>query len=348
MKRILFLALIMLLLTSCYQGEQPEAIPEMDFLKEFFTVNKDGRLDAYREALLRGDDPQAAIDAYYSGLAPYCEESALVELEEAHYLFLFDKSCTDFSDQWITMELHTSYSDDQWQHQKYRIVLHSPDEDNDIEVTGAFDLNEDRKISSFTIDANTLPLGAGSFLSEFFEYDRLDRFTAYCAGSKDLNALKSYHRTVKLYVTESVLSDIIDSESMIRFDQICSEAGLTQEHDFHIYDSKEKNRHEYTVILIENSIGLVFTGTYTTDEDGLVDSFTIEYPEGNEKAVEALWQLQQEYNESCHNDGERRIVKNVVDQYIDDPMFYAHYADTPEQAVEMVTSLIDHDLGRSN
>ena len=28
--------------------------------------------------------------------------------------------------------------------------------------------------------------------------------------------------------------------------------------------------------------------------------------------------------------------------------FYAHYADTPEQAVEMVTSLIDHDLGRGN
>ncbi len=92
----------------------------------------------------------------------------------------------------------------------------------------------------------------------------------------------------------------------------------------------------------------MFSGTYTTDEEGMVDSFTIEYPEGPEKAVEALWHLQQEYNESCHNDGERSIVQEVIDEYIGDPMFYAHYADTPDATIEMVTSLIDHKLGRTN
>ena len=346
MKRILITALILvLLLSGCYHGEPPEPTPEMDFLKEFFTVNKDGRMDVLLETAFQGDY-QAAIDAYYAGLAPYCEESALIELENAQYLYLFDKSCTDFSDQWKTMELRATYRDDQWQHQDYRVVLRYPGEDSDLEITGTFDLDADRKISSFTIDMDTLPYGAGSFLDEFFRYDRLGRYTSYCAGSQDLTALKKYHRTLSLYVTENLLSEIMDLEEMIRFDRFCRDAGLTQGDPYHIADSSMKNRHEYTVVMAESGIGLVFSGTYTTDESGAVDSFTIEYPEGSEKAVEALWQLQQEYNESCHSDGERSIVQTAIAQYIGDPMFYAHYADTPDEAIEMVRSLIEHDLGR--
>ena len=305
MKRILVITcIVVLLLSGCYQGEPFEETPEMDFLKEFFTVNKDGRLDTLRETMLRGEeDYQTIVDAYHAGLAPYCEESALKEIEEANYLFLFDKSFTDFEDQWKTMELKASYRNEQWQHQDYRIVMCYPRVDSDIEITGTFDLNENRKISSFTIDTDVLPLGAGRFLDEFFENDRRGRYTAYCAGSQDRIALEKYHRTLSLYITEEMLSEIIDSESMIRFDRMCSEAGLTGENTFYISDSSYKNRHEYSAILIENSIGLMFSGTYTTDEEGMVDSFTIEYPEGPEKAVEALWHLQQEYNESCHNDG---------------------------------------------
>ena len=228
-----------------------------------------------------------------------------------------------------------------------RVVLRYPGADYDLEITGTFDLDADRKISSFTIDMDTLPYGAGNFLTEFFENNRLGRYTSYCAGSQDLNALKKYHRTLSLYVTEDLLSEIMDSEEMIRFDRLCSEAGLTRDDVFHISDGSQKNSHEYTVILIENNIGLVFSGTYTTDESGMVDSFTIEYPEGNEKAVEALWRLQQEYNESCRNDGERSIVQDVIDDYIGDSMFYAHYADAPDLAIEMVTSLLDSKLGRS-
>ncbi len=350
MKRILVITcIVVLLLSGCYQGEPFEETPEMDFLKEFFTVNKDGRLDTLRETMLRGEeDYQTIVDAYHAGLAPYCEESALVELENAQYLYLFDKSCTDFSDQWKTMELRATYRDDQWQHQDYRVVLRYPGDESDFEITGTFDLDADRKISSFTIDMDALPYGAGNFLTEFFENDRLGRYTSYCAGSQDLKSLKKYHRTLSLYVTDNLLSEVMDSEEMIRFDRMCSEAGLTGENTFYISDSRYKNRHEYSAILIENSIGLMFSGTYTTDEDGMVDSFTIEYPEGPEKAVEALWQLQQEYNASCQNDGEKSIVQDVIDDYIGDPMFYADYADTPDAAIEMVTSLIDHKLGRNN
>ena len=350
MKRILVITcIVVLLLSGCYQGKPFEEPPEMEFLQEFFTINKDGRLDTLRETMLRGEeDYQTIVDAYHAGLAPYCEESALKEIEEANYLYLFDKSFTDFEDQWKTMELKASYRNEQWQHQDYRIVMRYPRVDSDIEITGTFDLNENRKISSFTIDTDVLPLGAGRFLDEFFENDRRGRYTAYCAGSQDRIALEKYHLTLSLYITEEMLSEIIDSESMIRFDRMCSEAGLTGENTFYISDSSYKNRHEYSAILIENSIGLMFSGTYTTDEEGMVDSFTIEYPEGPEKAVEALWHLQQEYNESCHNDGERSIVQEVIDEYIGDPMFYAHYADTPDAAIEMVTSLIDHKLGRTN
>jgi hypothetical protein len=195
---------------------------------------------------------------------------------------------------------------------------------------------------------DTLPYGAGNFLTEFFRYDRLGRYTSYCAGSQDLKSLKKYHRTLSLYVTEDLLSEIMDSEEMICFDRFCREAGLTEGDPFYIADSSMKNRHEYTVVMAEDGIGLVFSGTYTTDESGAVDSFTIAYPEGNEKAVIALWQLQQEYDESCHSDGERTIVQTAISQYIGDSMFYAHYADTPDRAIEMVTALIDHELGRTN
>ena len=346
MKRILIITLILvLLLPGCYHGEPLEPTPEMDFLREFFTVNKDGRLDAYRKAFYEGNY-QPVVDAYYAGIAPYVEASALSEIQAADYLFLLDMSCTAFSDQWKTMKLKTSYKDDQWQHQDYQAVLRYPGDESDFEITGTFDLDADRKISSFTIDMDTLPYGAGNFLTEFFENDRLGRYTSYCAGLQDLKALKKYHRTLSLYVTDNLLSEVMDSEEMIRFDRFCSEAGLTGKNTFYISDSQYKNSHEYSAILIENSIGLMFSGTYTTDEEGMVDSFTIEYPEGPEKAVEALWNLQQEYNESCHNDGERSIVQEVIDEYIGDPMFYAHYADTPDAAIEMVTSLIDHKLGR--
>ena len=350
MKRILVITcIVVLLLSGCYQGEPFEETPEMEFLQEFFTINKDGRLDTLRETMLRGEeDYQTIVDAYHAGLAPYCEESALVKLENAQYLYLFDKSCTDFSDQWKTMELRATYRDDQWQHQDYRVVLRYPGADFDFEITGTFDLDADRKISSFSIDMDTLPYGAGNFLTEFFRYDRLGRYTSYCAGSQDLKSLKKYHRTLSLYVTEDLLSEIMDSEEMICFDRFCSEAGLTEGDPFYIADSSMKNRHEYSVVMAEDGIGLVFSGTYTTDESGAVDSFTIAYPEGNEKAVIALWQLQQEYNESCHTDRERDIVQKVIDEYIGDPMFYAHYADTPDAAIEMVTSLIDHELGRTN
>ncbi|MBR5640507.1 MAG: hypothetical protein IKW92_00010 [Firmicutes bacterium] len=145
-------------------------------------------------------------------------------MENAQYLYLFDKSCTDFSDQWKTMELKATYRNDQWQHQDYRVVLRYPGADYDLEITGAFDLDAARKISSFTI----------------------------------------------------------------------------------------------------------------------------EYSEGNEKAVEALWQLQQEYDESCHSDGERTIIHTAIAQYIGDPMFYAHYADTPGEAIEMISSLLDSKLGRAS
>ena len=110
MKRILIITLILvLLLPGCYHGEPLEPTPEMDFLKEFFTVNKDGRLDAYRKAFYEGNY-QPVVDAYYAGIAPYVEASALSEIQAADYLFLLDMSCTAFSDQWKTMELKTSYS----------------------------------------------------------------------------------------------------------------------------------------------------------------------------------------------------------------------------------------------
>ena len=219
MKRILVITcIVVLLLSGCYQGEPFEETPEMDFLKEFFTVNKDGRLDAYRKAFYEGNY-QPVVDAYYAGIAPYVEASALSEIQAADYLLLLDMSCTAFSDQWKTMELKTSYKDDQWQHQDYQAVLRYPGDESDFEITGTFDLDADRKISSFTIDMDTLPYGAGNFLTEFFENDRLGRYTSYCAGLQDLKALKKYHRTLSLYVTDNLLSEVMDSEEMIRFDR---------------------------------------------------------------------------------------------------------------------------------
>ena len=169
MKRILIIALIIVLLFSgCYHGEPLEPTPEMDFLKEFFTVNKDGRMDAFLETVSQGDvqedDVQAAIDAYHAGLAPYCEESALIDMENAYHLYLFDKTCTDFSDQWRTMELKATYRDDRWQHQDYKIVLHYPGAGKNVEIKGKFDLNEERKITAFSLDLNTLPGDASSIV----------------------------------------------------------------------------------------------------------------------------------------------------------------------------------------
>ena len=76
MKRILVITcIVVLLLSGCYQGKPFEETPEMKFLQEFFTINKDGRLDTLRETMLRGEeDYQTIVDAYHAGLAPYCEE----------------------------------------------------------------------------------------------------------------------------------------------------------------------------------------------------------------------------------------------------------------------------------
>ena len=64
MKRILVITIVtILLLTGCYRGEPMPPTPDMDFLREFFTVNKDGRMDIYLDALVKGEDPQAAKDS---------------------------------------------------------------------------------------------------------------------------------------------------------------------------------------------------------------------------------------------------------------------------------------------
>ncbi|MBR5642443.1 MAG: hypothetical protein IKW92_09975 [Firmicutes bacterium] len=158
MKRTVLIVVMMIaVLTGCYRGDPPEPTPEMDFLIEFFTVNKGDRMNTYLDALSQNEDLQTAIDTYYAELAPFCVEDALTEIQKANYLYLFDKSCTDFADQWKTMELKASYRDSQWQHQTYNIVLHYPGAGKNIEVKGKFDLNEEREIISFSLDLNTLP-----------------------------------------------------------------------------------------------------------------------------------------------------------------------------------------------
>ena len=160
MKRILVITIVtIILLTGCYQGEPPEPTPDMDFLREFFTVDKDGRMETYLEAMSQGEDPQEAKDAYYAELAPYIDESAFAEIKEANYLYIFDKACTDFASEWTWKKLSQIQIPRAGtiSHNKYEAVLQYPGSGNPITVTGLYDMDENRKIVSFTLDLNTLP-----------------------------------------------------------------------------------------------------------------------------------------------------------------------------------------------
>ena len=317
------------------------------FWGEFFTPNRFHRFDKLLISIDQDADVEQATEDYYARIRPYLTGDVYQKIVMSRMLYRYDAICREELD---GINLPFKFEKEQASEEgayNFYVTVYNKARTKTLEFSGSCTEAPDGTITSFYLDLGTLSREAGSFLLEFFEYNRLSRYDTLCADPQDSERVKKYHEALSQYVTPDTLSEIIDSEAMIHFDRICSEAGLTPAYRFHIEDGKQKDQHDYSIILVENGTGLVFTGSYTTNTSGLVDSFTINYPDGNEKAVEVLWQLQQEYNESCHND-ERRIVKNVIDQYIDDPMFYAHYADTPEQAIEMVTSLIEHDLGRSN
>ena len=203
MKRILVITIVtILLLTGCYRGEPMPPTPDMDFLREFFTVNKDGRMDIYLDALVKGEDPQAAKDSYHAELEPYIDESALVEIKEANYLYIFDKACTNYSDEWTwrrlgQIEIPRAGT---LSHNKFEAVLQYAGIGKYITVTGHYDMDEDRKILSFSLDLDTLP-GDISSIEDMSSSFSQQEYDAYVDEMKT-----QYLNTVDGGVSEGVVS----------------------------------------------------------------------------------------------------------------------------------------------
>ena len=161
MKRVSLLLVIVLLLTACSPSEPPEQTPNFSFLAEFFTVNKDERLDTYLDALSQGEDPQAAKDAYYTGIAPFVAESVLSEMQDADYLYLLDKSCTDLSAKWrlSSYGMVPLSSEEEVLHYKYQVSLSYPGfvVRHHITLTGYYDLDQEQKVTAFSLNLEGLP-----------------------------------------------------------------------------------------------------------------------------------------------------------------------------------------------
>jgi len=154
MKRVSFLLVIVLLFTACSPSESSEQTPNLSFLAEFFTVNKDERLDTYLDALSQGEDPQVAKDAYYAGIAPFVTESVLSEMQDADYLYLLDKSCTDLSAKWrlSSYGMVPLSSEEEVLHYKYQVSLSYPGfvVRHHITLTGYYDLDQEQKVTAFS------------------------------------------------------------------------------------------------------------------------------------------------------------------------------------------------------
>ncbi len=82
-------------------------------------------------------------------------------MQEANYLYLFDKACTDYADRWEWKRVSSMPRTREGEvlHAKYQIDLqHSGfGLGHKVSVIGYYDMDEDRKILSFTLDTETLP-----------------------------------------------------------------------------------------------------------------------------------------------------------------------------------------------
>ena len=225
MKRVSFLLVIVLLFTACSPSESSEQTPNLSFLAEFFTVNKDERLDTYLDALSQGEDPQVAKDAYYSGIEPFVAESVLSEMQDADYLYLLDKSCTDLSAKWrLSSYGAVPLSSEEVLHYKYQVSLSYPGfvVRHHITLTGYYDLDQEQKVTAFSLDLEGLPGDISSIedMSSSFSQQEYDAYVAemktqylntvnggvsegdvsYSQGYPILNCGDPYKRTYFLFI----------------------------------------------------------------------------------------------------------------------------------------------------
>ncbi len=190
--------------TGCHRDESTEPTSGMGLLAEFFTVNKDERLDTYLDALSQGEDPQVAKDAYYAGIAPFVAESVLSEMQDADYLYLLDKSCTDLSAKWrlSSYGMVPLSSEEEVLHYKYQVSLSYPGfvVRHHITLTGYYDLDQEQKVTAFSLDLDGLPGDISSIEDMSSSFSRQE-YDAYVAEMKT-----QYLNTVNGGVSEGDVS----------------------------------------------------------------------------------------------------------------------------------------------
>ncbi len=143
------------LVSLCGSYTDPDGgFPGLAFLREFFTIDKDGRWSIWEKALFSSYSGAVAeaMEPYHAGLAPYVMPEVLTRIELGHYLARMELRCMAQARNWelcsITLEERSvpgSYN--------FMAGLSSTGEPAaELFFSGRYLVNRDGLVSSFFID----------------------------------------------------------------------------------------------------------------------------------------------------------------------------------------------------